>query len=129
MRGQEDDDLSIKIGLKMSRIHKANLNIIQIFPPSTTQEDIRTTKNKIKEKMKSLAPHVWVHAIKCDPGEKITKRAIQLTSEYDLMVFSAGRHSIWNKIVQGSLDDNLMTKSSCAVLSVQKKKLKKGSNA
>ena len=108
----------------MSRIHKANLNIVQIFPSSVAQEALRASKNEIKERMKSLAPHVWIHAIKCDQGENTMKRAIQLTSEYDLLIFSAGRHSIWNKIAQGSLDDNLMTKSSCAVLSVQKKKQK-----
>tara|TARA_Y100001954_G_scaffold32206_1_gene30015 strand:- start:1041 stop:3221 length:2181 start_codon:yes stop_codon:yes gene_type:complete len=122
IRGLEDDELSIKIGLKMSRIHKANLNIIQIFPSHTKQEDLKELKKKIKEKVVSEAPHVYIHMVKCDPGENIIKRTIQLTSEYDLMVFSAGRHSLWNKIIQGSLDDVLMTNSSCAVLSVQKKR-------
>ena len=122
IRGLEDDELSIKIGLKMSRIHKANLNIIQIFPSHTKQEDLKELKKKIKEKVISEAPHVYIHMVKCDPGENIIKRTIQLTSEYDLMVFSAGRHSLWNKIIQGSLDDVLMTNSSCAVLSVQKKR-------
>ena len=122
IRGQEDDDLSIKIGLKMSRIHKANLNIIQVFPSSEKQENMQRIKKQIKDQIISEAPHVYIHMIKCDPGENIIKRTIQLTSEYDLMVFSAGRHSLWNKIIQGSLDDVLMTNSSCAMLSVQKKK-------
>tara|TARA_Y100001970_G_C13864330_1_gene665762 strand:+ start:116 stop:493 length:378 start_codon:yes stop_codon:yes gene_type:complete len=122
IRGQEDDDVSLKIGLKMSRIHKANLNIIQIFPSSEKQEEMQRLKKEIRGKIIAEAPHAYIHMIKCEPGENIIKRTIQLTSEYDLMVFSAGRHSLWNKIIQGSLDDVLMTNSSCAMLSVQKKK-------
>ena len=122
IRGKKADELSLDIAINLAKVHKANINVLQFFGHTEEQGHINETKVLLQQRLKKRNIHSRVHAIRCEKGVKINQNIVDISSEYDLMIFSAGRYSLWDKTMRGTPDDYFMTKASCATLSVQAKK-------
>ncbi|MDC0254146.1 amino acid permease [Bacteriovoracales bacterium] len=123
IRENEENEASLNVAINLAKVHKANINILQFFEYHVEQEHINETKASLQQKLKKRNIDSKVHAIKCEKGIKVNKNIVDISSEYDLMIFSAGRYTLWDKVVRGTSDDYFMTKASCATLSVQGKKV------
>jgi amino acid transporter/nucleotide-binding universal stress UspA family protein len=121
IRNKQDDDLALDIALELARVHKANVNLLQFFSFEETQAKVSESKLAMIQKVKAKRLNSRVHAIICEKGEKIVEKVVNVSAEYDLIIFSAGRHTFWDKFVRGTSDDYLMTKASCSILSIQGK--------
>jgi nucleotide-binding universal stress UspA family protein len=122
IRNRPDDDLVLNIALELAKVHKANVNLLQFFSFEETQANVSESKLAMIKKVKARGLNSRVHAIVCEKGEKIKEKVVKVSAEYDLITFSAGRHTFWDKFVRGTSDDYLMTKASCSILSIQGKK-------
>lgn len=115
IQGNERDDIVISTADHLAEVNRADITLLKILPEESSEEVLQRSERDLKELAKSCISRTSVQILQSDT--KIDSVLAQ-TVEYDLFIFGGSRHSFMSNLF-GSLDDRLMAKAACSVISVQ----------
>ena len=96
-------------------MNRADITLLRVLPEDCTEEVQQRTERDLKEMAKACVSRTGINVIKSNDE---VDTVITQTVEYDLFIFGGSQHSFVTNLF-GSVDDKLMAKAACSVISVQ----------
>lgn len=114
-KGDASDAIVISTADHFAEVNRADITLLRVLPEDCTEEVQQRTERDLKEMAKACVSRTGINVIKSNDE---VDTVITQTVEYDLFIFGGSQHSFVTNLF-GSVDDKLMAKAACSVISVQ----------
>ncbi|OUR97483.1 hypothetical protein A9Q84_11955 [Halobacteriovorax marinus] len=115
INNESDRHIVIDTADHFATTNKAELTLVKVLDKSLSSEDVSNEEKilkKLSEDTKSNSKY------KVFQSSEIVESIVQLSGDFDLLVFGASEHS-WFRDILGTDDDYLISSALCSVISVQ----------
>lgn len=115
IKGDDTDAVVISTADHLAEVNRADITLLSIIPENSAEEVQQRSERDLKELAKTCISRTSVELVESnDPVESVLAQTV----EYDLFIFGGSQHTFMSNLF-GSIDDRLMAKAACSVISVQ----------
>ncbi len=113
--GNPSDEIVISTADHLAEVNRADITLLRVINEFDSEEVEQRTERDLKELAKKCISRTSINLMRSDnPIECV----IAQTVEFDLFIFGGSPHTFMSNLF-GSVDDKLMAKAACSVISVQ----------